>query len=208
MSDNEAGVAPDTAWTDRSNSLPTDPSGHPLPRSPQVVVSVGTDHHPFDRLIDWIDTWTAVHRDVEVLVQRGSSRPPRTAGSVDLMGHPDLLAAMTSAQVVVVQGGPAGMADASDAGHRPVVVPRRPDLGEHVDGHQVTFARWMADRDRIELAEDEATLHRLLDEAIANPRRFRVEAKGDTPSDAVAAFASIVDPLFGSRRPSRLSRGR
>lgn len=122
------------------------------------------------------------------------------------MGHPDLLAAMTTALVVVVQGGPAGMADAADAGHRPVVVPRRPDLGEHVDEHQVSFARWMAERDLVELAEDEATLHRLLDEAIANPQRFRVDAKRDTPSEAVEAFASVVDPLIRSRKPRRLRR--
>ena len=179
-----------------------------MTEAPRVVVSVGTDHHPLDRLIDWIDNWTAAHPDVAVLVQRGSSRPPRTARSEALLGYDELVGAMATADAVVIQGGPAGIADARGAGHRPVVVARRPDLGEHVDGHQVTFTRWMAERDQIDLADDEATLHRLLDEALDDPSRFRVaERRG--PSPAVAAFATVVDPLLAERaartrrRPTR-----
>lgn len=180
----------------------------PTSRAPQVVVSVGTDHHRFDRLIDWIDSWTAAHPEVEVLVQRGSSRRPRTARSEELLGYDDLVAAMAGADAVVVQGGPAGIVDARGAGHRPVVVARRPELGEHVDGHQVTFTRWMAERGQIDLADDEATLHRLLDEALADPARFRVtEHRG--PSPAVAAFAAVVDPLLAEIRatPAGARRG-
>jgi UDP-N-acetylglucosamine transferase subunit ALG13 len=165
----------------------------------RVVVSVGTDHHPFDRLIDWIDTWTAAHPEVPVLVQRGSSRPPRTARSEELLGYDELVGAMAAADAVVVQGGPAGIVDARGVGHRPVVVARRPELGEHVDGHQVTFTRWMADRGQIDLADDEVTFHRLLDDALADPARHRVtEHRG--PSPAVAAFAEVVDPLLTRRR--------
>ena len=75
-------------------------------------------------------------------------------------------------------------------------------------GHQVTFTRWMAERDQIDLADDEATLHRLLDAALDDPSRFRVaERRG--PSPAVAAFATVVDPLLAERaartrrRPTR-----
>ena len=32
-----------------------------------VLVTVGTDHHRFDRLIGWIDAWADDHRDVEDL---------------------------------------------------------------------------------------------------------------------------------------------
>lgn len=174
---------------------------------PRVVVSVGTDHHPFDRLIDWIDTWTAAHPDVAVLVQRGTSRVPRSARSVELLGYDELVAAMAGADAVVVQGGPAGIVDARGAGRRPVVVARRPDLGEHVDGHQVTFTRWMAARGQIDLAEHEADLHRLLDAALADPQAFGV-ADQRGPSPAVAAFAAQVDPLLERRGGTRRQRGR
>ena len=32
-----------------------------------VVVSVGTDHHPFDRLVEWVDRWAGEHPDVSGL---------------------------------------------------------------------------------------------------------------------------------------------
>jgi UDP-N-acetylglucosamine transferase subunit ALG13 len=175
--------------------------------APRVVVSVGTDHHPFDRLIDWIDNWTAAHPDVAVLVQRGSSRPPRTARSEALLGYDELVGAMATADAVVIQSGPAGIADAAPA-TAPWWWPAGRTWAGHVDGHQVTFTRWMAERDQIDLADDEATLHRLLDEALDDPSRFRVaERRG--PSPAVAAFATVVDPLLAERaartrrRPTR-----
>ena len=72
--------------------------------APRVVVSVGTDHHRFDRLIDWIDRWCDDHPDVAVLVQRGTSRAPRTARSFEMLDYDTLTEAMASADAVVVQG--------------------------------------------------------------------------------------------------------
>ncbi|MCB0988673.1 MAG: glycosyl transferase family 28 [Microthrixaceae bacterium] len=164
--------------------------------APRVVVSVGTDHHRFDRLIDWIDRWCDDHPDVAVLVQRGTSRAPRTARSFEMLDYDTLTEAMASADAVVVQGGPAGIADARSNGRLPIVVPRRPDLGEHVDGHQVTFTRWMSQRGQVALAEDESTLSALLDEALTDPNRFAVtDPTGASP--AVEAFAAEVNPLIG-----------
>ena len=36
-----------------------------------VLVLVGTDHHPFDRLVGWSDAWAREHPDVAVVVQYG-----------------------------------------------------------------------------------------------------------------------------------------
>lgn len=164
----------------------------------RVLVSVGTDHHPFDRLIDWIDRWSARNPGVPVVVQRGSSRPPATAASVELMAYDDLIALMAGADAVVIQGGPAGIVDARSQGRLPIVVPRRPDLGEHVDGHQITFTRWMAERGQIAIAEDEEALHQLLDDVLADPDVGRVREERDV-SASLAAFAAAVDPLLERR---------
>lgn len=166
-----------------------------VPTSCRVLVSVGTDHHRFDRLIDWVDSWTAQHPDVEVVVQRGTSRPPATAASVDLMGYDDMITLMGRADAVVVQGGPAGILDARGQGRLPIVVPRRPDLAEHVDGHQIRFTRWMAERGQVTLAESEAELHRLLDAVLAEPSIGRVADERDNAA-ALGAFATAVDGLF------------
>ena len=124
----------------------------------RIVVTVGTDHHPFDRLVDWVDRWAARHLDVEILLQRGTTAAlvaSPNIRSVDMLAYDDLVGAMAGADAVVAQGGPGGILDARSVGHRPIVVPRRHDLGEHVDDHQVRFAAWMAERGSIDVASDE-----------------------------------------------------
>ncbi|MEO6629183.1 MAG: glycosyltransferase [Aquihabitans sp.] len=168
-------------------------------------MTVGTDHHPFDRLVGWVDRWAERNPAVEVLIQRGNSAEPTFATSIPLMGYDELVGAMAAADAVVAQGGPAGIVDARSVGHRPIVVARRPELHEHVDGHQVRFTRWMAERGTITLADDEAELGRLLDQAIRDPSTFRIELDHGDVAQTVAAFAAVVEPLIEShiarRRP-------
>ena len=52
--------------------------------TPRIVVIVGTDHHPFDRLIGWVNDWLDQHPAAmeSAFVQSGSAAiPPRCAGS-------------------------------------------------------------------------------------------------------------------------------
>ena len=95
---------------------------------------VGTDHHPFDRAVGWADEWAASHPDLRVLVQYGTSRPPTTADGHDLLLVGDLMALMSEATAVVCHGGPGTIMAAREAGHVPIVVPRRSDLGERSVG--------------------------------------------------------------------------
>jgi UDP-N-acetylglucosamine transferase subunit ALG13 len=111
-----------------------------------VLVSVGTDKHRFDRLMSWLEEWYASRPDrPETLVQYGRSRQPAIPGAVAFLDHDGLQAAMARARVVVTHGGPASITEARRHGHVPVVVPRNPDLGEHVDNHQQLFSVRMAE---------------------------------------------------------------
>lgn len=166
---------------------------------PRVVVTVGTDHHRFDRLVTWADHWALANPDVAVLVQRGESDPTVQADSVPMLGYDQLVAVMAAADAVVTQGGPAAIMDARSVGHRPVVLPRRGTLGEHVDDHQVRFTAWMAERDLVWLADDEHGLHRLLDRAVRDPKALRIPPDGGEVSETVERFAALVDPLLTSR---------
>lgn len=165
--------------------------------SPRVVVAVGTDHHPFTRLVDWADRWAAAHPDVDVLIQRGETPPSTHARSVPMLGYDDLVAAMAGADAVVAQGGPATIMDARSVGHRPVMVPRHGSWGEHVDDHQVRFASWMADRELVWLADDEPTFVALLDRALADPGALRIPPDDGAVDDTITAFRRLVDPLLG-----------
>lgn len=181
-------------------------TGEALP-APRVVVTVGTDHHPFDRLMGWIETWAAANPTVPVLVQRGDSRPPSGLDSVPMLGYDALVGAMALADAVVAQGGPGGIMDARSVGRCPIVVPRRGSLGEHVDDHQVRFCAAMADRGLVRLAESVEELHALLDDAVADPETLRIAPDHGAVEQTVAAFGLVVDPLV-NRRTRRHRTGR
>ena len=40
---------------------------------PLILVLVGTDHHPFDRLVRWADRWAGAH-EARVVIQHGTAR--------------------------------------------------------------------------------------------------------------------------------------
>ncbi len=171
-----------------------------------MVVTVGTDHHPFDRLVGWVDSWAVAHPAVRVLVQRGNSSTPEHVESVEMLGYDELVGAMAGALAVVAQGGPGGIMDARSVGHRPIVVPRRGSLGEHVDDHQVTFTSWMAERGLVWLASTEAELHALLEQALADPTFLRIPPDTGAAQGTVHRFSVLVDPLVARRVRRRRKR--
>lgn len=177
-----------------------------LPSSEQptyaVVVSVGTDHHPFERLVEWTDQWAALHPDRKVFLQRGTSKAPENVVSADIVAHGELLRLFSTSIVVVSHGGPSTVMDARASGRLPIVVPRDPDRGEHVDGHQMRFADHLELHGLARLAGSEFEFRQLLDEAMEQPEAFRInEAEVDAPS-GVVEFGSVVDRLLGVSTPA------
>jgi UDP-N-acetylglucosamine transferase subunit ALG13 len=121
---------------------------------PTVLVLLGTDVHRFDRLVGWADDWAARHPEVRVVVQHGFSEAPRVADSQAFFPIAELRALAASANAVVCHGGPGTVADARLGAHVPVVVPRDPSRGEHVDDHQQRYARWATDKGLIRSVQD------------------------------------------------------
>ncbi|MFY1701586.1 glycosyltransferase [Micromonospora sp. WMMA1923] len=179
-----------------------------LPARARLLVAVGTDKHTFDRLTDWIEQW---HRDhghrVELTLQHGHTRAPATPGAVPFLGHDQLQDAMASADLVVCHGGPATILEARRHGRLPIVVPRNPAHGEHVDDHQLLFARRLGAAGLVALCESREALVAALDAGLADPGRFRVstdDGSGDARRAAVERVGRIVEQLVASsNRPRR-----
>jgi UDP-N-acetylglucosamine transferase subunit ALG13 len=186
------------------------------PAGPLLLVTVGTDHHPFDRLVRWADAWLAGHPGaLRCLMQTGTSAPPAggvrgtpegcpgESGGVQWRAYLEfeaLQAAMASAAAVVCHGGPGTILGARHMGAVPIVVPRQHRLGEHVDDHQVAFSRRLAaEGGGIHLAETEAELHRLLDRVAAESAAFRSGPEDRATGSAVREFGRLVDGLVGDR---------
>lgn len=154
----------------------------------RVVVSTGTDHHPFDRLIGWVEDWLDQQaQPPDCVIQYAASTPPLRARGVALVSRQEMLDLYTAADVVILQGGPGSIFDARSVGHRPLAVPRLAKFNEVVDDHQVAFCRQLAKEGEIILIESGQELAEALTRALASPESVRT-----SPRPSGAAEASIT----------------
>lgn len=169
-----------------------------------VFVTVGTDTHPFDRMMVWLDRWLESRGDqtpLRCLCQTGNSRPPQGAEHDDYLGHEQMESAVRTARVIVTHGGPATIMLAVALGKRPVVVPRTRTLGEHVDDHQRAFARRVAGDGSALLAETEEEFRANLDGLLSGRLSARARVSpGVGPERTVQRFERLVDGLFAPRK--------
>jgi UDP-N-acetylglucosamine transferase subunit ALG13 len=124
-----------------------------------TFVAVGTHRQPYTRLLG------LVSRGIEegllpdpVRAQVGPARwSAPTAQVSPHLSREELESAVRSAAIVVCHGGAGIISSALAAGRRPIVVPRRASLGEHVDDHQDQLTRKLADWGLVVVAEDRLT---------------------------------------------------
>ena len=111
----------------------------------RVVVTLGTLHFPFDRLLSRLRE--VLPPDVDVLWQVPYTSSVELPGRVvRALPHDELEAAMRDADVVICHSGIGSALAALSAGKCPVLVPREVSFGEHVDDHQRQVATLLADR--------------------------------------------------------------
>ena len=117
-----------------------------------IVVTVGTNEAPFDRLLQAFD----VERPTEeLLVQHGPSHVrPTGASCVDFLSYDELVDAIRRARVVVMHAGVGSIMTALANRKRPVVVPRLRRFGEAVDDHQLALGRRLQEAGLVTLVED------------------------------------------------------
>jgi len=167
----------------------------------RVVVIVGMDHHPFERLITWFNDWISHNPQLRVgsFVQGGSTvARPACEGSA-FLDVTRLASLLDAADVIVCHGGPASISEAWARGRKPIVVPRLARLGEHVDDHQAEFCAKAAELGRIALAGTLADFTALLDDAVSDPCRFRTTSSSSDADLAVVRLGGLVEELVSRR---------
>ena len=113
-----------------------------------IFVTVGTHEQPFNRLVQKIDE---LKRDgvitEDVMIQTGfSTYEPKYCKWSKLIPYQDMVRNVADARVVITHGGPASFIMPLQIGKTPIVVPRQHKFDEHVNDHQVEFARNVAER--------------------------------------------------------------
>jgi UDP-N-acetylglucosamine transferase subunit ALG13 len=161
-----------------------------------VAVFLGTDHHPFDRLVGWVSE-LAADGQWRWFVQHGFTRPPLGVDGDRMLSLTRLNETMLEASVVVTHGGPGLIMEARAAGHRPIVVPRKAALGEHVDGHQERFCARAADAGLITLVDSREQLRAAVVEAMRAGRHAAMDSRGNPAT--VLRFSGLVDDLLRRR---------
>ena len=165
----------------------------PDPR-PLIFVTVGTDHHTFGRLIDWIEAWLDRNPDARLLVQHGGARALDGAECIAFLPQEQFRQLLGTAAAVVCSAGPGAIMESRATGVRPIVVPRLARFDEVIDDHQVTFARFLASRDLVSLAEDPAALSDALDRVLAASDAYAIPESGES-APGIEGVATLIDDL-------------
>ncbi|RHG17331.1 glycosyltransferase [Blautia obeum] len=113
-----------------------------------IFVTVGTHEQPFNRLVQTIDE---LKRDGvitdNVIMQTGfSTYEPKYCQWDKLIPYGQMIKNVENARIVITHGGPASFIMPLQLGKTPIVVPRQHQFNEHVNDHQVEFARNVAER--------------------------------------------------------------
>ena len=108
-----------------------------------IFVTVGTHEQQFNRLIEYVDN---LKRDgviqEEVIMQTGfCTYEPKFCEWNKLISYKEMIKNVEDARIVITHGGPASFIMPLQIGKIPIVVPRQVEFNEHVNNHQVEFAK-------------------------------------------------------------------
>jgi UDP-N-acetylglucosamine--N-acetylmuramyl-(pentapeptide) pyrophosphoryl-undecaprenol N-acetylglucosamine transferase len=158
------------------------------PLAPDVcgtLLVVGTHTAPFDRLVAM--TAEAVRAGVlpgPVLAQVGPSQVPFPEAEVHEFLTPEAMAdAIARAKVIVSHGGAGSLSAALRTGHRPIVLGRMREHGEHFDDHQQQLMSKLAGADLVVALKDRLEARHVTD------------ALRPLPAPASSQLPSLVDEL-------------
>ena len=113
-----------------------------------IFVTVGTHEQQFNRLIKKMDSLAAkkIIKE-EVFIQTGfSSYEPKCCKWSQWLSYAEMEEKISEAHIVITHGGPSSFIMPLQLGKIPIVVPRAHEYDEHVNNHQVTFVKYVADK--------------------------------------------------------------
>jgi len=137
-----------------------------------ILVVVGTEQWPFDRLVKEVDRLAGAGAfDGEpVFMQLGSClyRPTHCEWA-ERIGFDDMLKKVDEARLVVAHAGAGTFLLCRRMGTPEIMMPRRVDRGEHLDDHQVLFAERLAAQGLVQTVAEADMLREAMATSVATP---------------------------------------
>jgi len=127
-----------------------------------IFVTVGTQL-PFDRMISTIDAWAAAVGRTDVFAQIGPSQyKPKNIQFAEFLPADECRRKLEQATVVIAHAGMGSIITALEMGKPIIVMPRRSELNEHRNNHQISTAQKFLEQGTIHVAMDENELKQKL----------------------------------------------
>ncbi len=121
-----------------------------------IFVTVGFESFPFNRLLQAIDKGVREKLiSAPLLVQTGhSSYKPRCCPAKRFLSFDEIIDYLKKAEIIVTHAGVGTTLLAISLGKIPILFPRQARYHEHVDDHQMEYARKMVEQKKALVAVD------------------------------------------------------
>jgi len=158
-----------------------------------MFITVGTEKFPFDRLIETIDKAITIGEiKDEVFAQIGSSTYiPKFIKYEKFLTFDEMIKTIRKADIVVSHAGVGSLLICLQMGKMPIIFPRLSRFGEHVDDHQLEFAKRIDVLKKALVAYDEDDLLY----KIKNYRQLVTKYKAKTSFSKKSLIFSLLNSL-------------
>jgi UDP-N-acetylglucosamine transferase subunit ALG13 len=156
-----------------------------------IFVTVGSQM-PFDRLVQAMDDWAAYHPGQPVRAQIGrSTLRPAHIQADEVLTPEAFRQQVLAAEVIVAHAGMGSVLTAIEFRKPLVLMPRRGDLRETRNDHQVATAKWLAAKPGIQIVNSGEELAEALQTALGGGRQAP-DAMASGPREALCTFLGGV----------------
>lgn len=116
-----------------------------------IFITVGTHEQGMDRLFKQIDDLIESNQiKDEVFAQIGyTNYIPKNFKYQKMIGFDEMDEWIRKSDIIITHGGPGSIFHPLQYGKIPIVIPRNPDFKEHVDNHQILFAKRLEENKKI-----------------------------------------------------------
>jgi len=147
-----------------------------------TFVCVGNATQPFRRLLDAV-CGIAEYLPQPVVVQYGAA-DDYSCSKCSEVAYMDMMVFekhVAEAELLIMHAGAGSVIHAVHSGKIPVIMPRRADLGEHIDDHQLEFTRQLEETSKILVANDTATLLNVCNLSLSMQKLIEIKNISEPP---------------------------